>query len=361
MPSSDFEPSRFGQRASGMAIPISELLEAKTFACQFKINRFSGPVRLRPDAKAFADVTLARDGVVTIPLGSADQGATISLELLGIRLRGYITPGALELYLRQPTFFEGYLWTRQLSAMQWTWGNEGTVSIRPLLDERLHPAKELVSVKHPCVDMTMDPRAPQGEEVLPTLNSKKPIAQGEWVGHDRVPLSTAPGQKPVAFLNTAPRSPEDAPDRVSILESGGAFRRIAYRLESSIVVGWVPTSALRVNVDSEDGPDAIELAWSGELAQPERPYKENDPTRLPPANAEFSRDSVVCAWNAPLAVEFGTAMLTVGTVASAIPLVPLDTRDGWREVLLAHPALKLATSARLWVPEDHVYPCIIRQ
>ena len=65
--------------------------------------------------------------------------------------------------------------------------------------------------------------------------------------------------------------------------------------------------------------------------------------------------------NQPIAIEVGGDSRTVGTLASGIPLLPLVTRDGWREVQFSHPALTLSKSATAWVPDRLLYPCTPRQ
>jgi hypothetical protein len=360
LPSDDFEPSRFGKHASTAASPITQLVEPKTFACQFRLDHWSGPVGLTPDGQAFGEVTEARNVVVTIPVGSASQGAYMTFDVLGMQLSAYIAPGALELHPIRPTLFEGYLWAQPLAAVHWTYGEKGRLAIRPPIDERLHPSKELASVEHSCADVTLSLTVRQEGELPPTLSSKEPI-NTEWTGGARVPLSTTPGNAPVAFLVTSPRGDDSRTDRVSVLESRGAFRRIAYWLNSTLVVGWVPASALRPETESDNWSDELGLAWAGDLEQPEQPYTENDPTRPPAAHSQSAANSYVCAWNAPLAVELSATIRTIGTLASAIPLVPLTLRDGWREVRFSHPSLRVAASVKFWVPEDYLYPCVLRQ
>jgi hypothetical protein len=189
---------------------------------------------------------------------------------------------------------------------------------------------------------------------------RKSVLQTRWRGAARVPLSRAPGQPAVAFLDTRAECLAEAEDcekaeteEVVVLEQRGHSLRVAYALETVVVVGWVPETALQAPLERVNA-DALDLA--GDPNAPVEAFGTNDPTRRLPGD-----EKPRCAWNAPLAVESSGVMRVVGTVASAMPLLVRAARSGWREVVLQHPALSLTKGARLWVPERLLYPCELRQ
>jgi len=167
------------------------------------------------------------------------------------------------------------------------------------------------------------------------------------------------GQPPLAFLDTrATCVSEDTevdcevpePDEVLVLERRANSSRVAYQVETVWVVGWVPDDALRMPFERVDTAELM-LFGTPLWPEPVQPFGDGDPT-LARGDAK-----TLCAWNAPLAAEVSGVVRTVGTIASGIPLVAGAQGQGWREVVLEHPALSFAEGARLWVPERLLYPC----
>jgi hypothetical protein len=128
-----------------------------------------------------------------------------------------------------------------------------------------------------------------------------------------------------------------------------------------MLVGWVSAAALR--------PHAQRVKWENlglsltseqldiETAPFSPPHVATDPTEPLARNELPVGVKPVCAWNAPLIAKGQSDIRTIGTLASAIPLVPGATHDGLQEVILHHPDFATSANASFWIPERFVYRC----
>ncbi|MGC4067191.1 MAG: hypothetical protein QM784_21630 [Polyangiaceae bacterium] len=336
---------------------MTELSAPRTFACQFK-TQLSGALRLASDAEPFCEITEPQPAVVTIPLGSSEQGAYVSFELLGVKLEAVIAASDLALYTKRTQSFEGYLWTRRV---RWTQGVAGGLLIQPQLDEGLHPTDAFTPIERFCDALTLESIAESEDEDALPIQSGKTVLQTRLRQGNRVPISKTPGGGVVAFMDPAIQDDESEAGRVAILDARGRYRRVARQFEKSVVVGWIPWAVLQRNVESAEWFEDIDVRWMGAADEWRQPYDADDPTRVATAEEPSDTKSPVCAWNAPLAAENATILRRIGTLAGGIPLIPLSLRDGWREVRFVHPAFAVSSSTRFWVPDSYVYPCILRQ
>jgi len=362
-PLSDFEPARYRAFSDARPAPIEPALDGRaSVACHWLASGWwAGLLRITAQTRAFASAFGGRAAQVTIPEGDAAPGASVSVELPGLRLKAIAAATELALYLKAPRLFQGYLWSRAQTELSWTRASRGRVAYELRLPQRVAPASGTPHGEEACAKLSLDAASNDDELSLALRGGRQFVWQGRWRGAEHVPLSRAPGQPAVAFLDTRaeclseePGCNDAEPDEVIVFETRAHFVRIAYVLETAVVVGWVPESALQEPLERFDA-DALVLS-SPPWNEPLEPFGASDPTRLSNRDEKPS-----CAWNAPLAVEFSGAMRAVGTVASAIPLFLRSRRDGWREVELEHPALSLTKGARLWVPERSLYPCEARQ
>jgi hypothetical protein len=361
-PLSDFEPQRYRAFSEVPPAPIQPALDDRTsVACRWVASAWSVPLSITAQTGKFATVSDGRAVQVTIPEGDSAAGASVRFELVGLRLNLLVVAEGLELHLTTPKRFGGYIWSRAQTPLSWVRASHGRVAYELRLPSRVTPVGVPPRGEAACRELVLE--GPDDEQELSDAlrEGRTFVWQARWRGAERVPLSLAAGQPAVAFLDTraeclleAEECGDAQPDDVIVFERRGQFLRIAYLLETGVVVGWVPQSALQEPL-TRVGSDVFTLPtapWGG----PTDLFGANDPTR--PPNGD---EKPFCAWNAPLAVEISGATRTAGTVASAIPLLLRARRDGWREVELQHPALFITSGTRFWVPERLLYPCEARQ
>lgn len=332
--------------------------EAASIACRFAAKTWGGSLRIGPELAAFVSVAPAQSTTVIIPEGDALQGARVSLGVLGVQLEALVAAGELDLYVKKPRFLDGYLWVGATSVLHWTRARAGQLAYRAALPARVSPAGELPSGEQACAALSVEGAEEDGSLLRAALGGQRSIWSTHWQGDERVPVTRARGRPPVAFLDTRATCASDdgeteceepALDEVLVLEKRADAARIAYALETVVLVGWVPMRALQLPLEPHDTEELLLAPWAP--WGPEGRFGAGDPTSPNEAG------ETVCAWNAPLAVETSGVMRRVGTLASGISFRPGALRQGWREVTFQHPALAFADDARAWVPERLLYPC----
>jgi hypothetical protein len=365
----DWEPERYRafEVAAARLPPALEL--APDAACRLSASAWSGELRLAAALPAFARVLDAYHVSIVIPQGDAALGAGFEGEVLGVQLRANVAAAELELWSKRPLLFDGYYWALPGAGLTWRSAQRGHVTLQARVEPRVTPGGRRTPAKLRCNELSLEPVWQDDLDVGALLGAPRALFDAHWRGQERVPLSLRPGATPVAFLDTRPEServPESERDEsdagdaradletVSVLARTGTQVRIAYWLETAAVVGWV-------------GADALEPAWEpaspwpssfgGWPNGPVEPFGSDDPTRVRASGGGES----VCAWSSPFAVESAGTLRSVGTIASGIPLGLGDRRDGLREVELEHPALSFLGDARLWLPENALYPCVVRR
>lgn len=368
-PLADFEPERY-RAFDVVTSPLPPPVEpARDAACRFGSADWSGELHVAADLPAFVRVWNAYHVSVVIPAGDAAQGAGFEGEVLGVQLRARVPAAELELWSKRPRLFGGYYGVLPGRAvMIWESARRGLLALRPRVDPRVTPAQAMTPVKVRCEELSLEPTGDGELDMGVWLGAPRTFFDTRWRGQRRVPLSLRPGAAPAAFLDTRPESErtsenEDTesesgelqPESVSILASAGSQRRIAYWVQSAVVIGWVASDALEPAL--EPGSPWPTSSSFGDPNAPIEPFGSDDPTR---ARAPDERESS-CAWSSPLALETAGVWRSVGTLTSGIPLSVGARRDGLREVRLAHPALSFDADARLWVPESSLYPCVVRR
>jgi hypothetical protein len=326
-------------------------------ACRYEASTWSGPLRLSSQLEAFATVAAAHSVTIAIPEGDASQGAGVSLEVLGVRMNAVVAADDLEIFLKKPRLFQGYVWAGPGAVLHWTRAGTKRVAYQVVLPASVSPAAGPPTGEDVCRELSAES---EGDDELisrAVLAGRRSALRTRWRGDERVPLTRAPGQPPLAFLDTRATCVSDdaeldcevpEPDEVLVLERRAASVRVAYQVDTVWVVGWVPDETVQKPLERFDTDDL--MLW-GVPNEPVDLFGANDPTlALDDAKA-------LCAWNAPLAAETSGVMRTVGTLASGIPVLPGVKHQGWREIVLAHPALSFAPGARSWVPEYLLYPC----
>jgi hypothetical protein len=360
-PLSDFDPEGYRASESTQPEPLEPAFETTgPSACAWVASVWDGPVHVAPETEAFASVYRGRAAAVALPEGDASQGARVTVEVLGVHLSVLVAARDLGIHLKKTKLFDGYVWAGPGAPLRWTRASAGRIAYELLLPARVTAVRGPPQGEQRCSELSFDNDGDDAALSRALLGDGGSVLKTHWRGSERVPLARGPERPPLAFLDTRAECDGDtqaecdarAPEQVIVLERRAQSVRIAYVLETVVVVGWVPASALQGPLERVDS-DALELfsvAWD----EPVDPFGTNDPT-LGPRDAES-----LCAWNAPLAVEIAGTTRTVGTLASAIPLRPRARRRGWREVVLEHPALSFTQGARSWVPERLLYPCPIR-
>lgn len=351
----DFDPQPYRALEGERPAPVGAVFEAAAPAvCRFAAASWNGPVRVSPELEAFVTLASTHTMTVAIPEGDASQGARARLEVLGVRLNALVAARDLEIYLKKPQLLGGYVWAGSGTALRWTGASAERLAYQVVLPARVSPAAAPPSGEQACNGLSVESADDDGALSRAIFAGRKWVLRAHWRGDDRVPLSRAPGQPRLAFLDTRAACADDdcevsEPVEVLVLERRADWVRVAYALEALTVVGWVPGESVQTQFERLD---TDELMLSGALwAEPVEPFGADDPT-LARGDAK-----TLCAWNAPLAAEISGVMRAVGTLASGIPLLAGARRQGWRAVVLEHPALSFTEGARLWVPQNLLYPC----
>ena len=326
-------------------------------ACRFSAAAWSGPLRLSAELGAFVTVDPGGAATIVIPEGDSRRGARVSVQVLGVQLNGLVAADDLEIYLKSPQFLDGYVWVGAGAALRWTRASAGRLAYQTDLPQRVSPAVALPSGERACQALSVESEGDDAALWRAPLAGRTSVRRARFRGDERVPLSRAPGQSPIAFLDTRALCPSDdpecgdlQPEEVLVLERRAASARIAYLLETVVVVGWVPAGAVREPFEPF-ATDELLLGPGAPWGLPVELFGASDPM------AKHDDTQAVCAWNAPLAAETSGVVRTVGSLASGIPLLPGARRQGWREVSFEHRALAFAAGARSWVPEHLLYPC----
>lgn len=353
-----FDPRAYRSFQSERPAPLEPVFEPSSPAvCRWTASFWSGPLRVAADLEPFATVESAYAVTVAIPEGDAPQGARLSAEVLGVRFNAFVAASDLELHLKRGRLLAGFVWAGPGSVLRWTRAGGGRVAYQLVVPPQVSPTAGPPTGEQACQELSVE----SGDEGLPRalFGDRRSVLQRRWRGDARIPLARAPGQPPLAFLDTRPTCTSDEPevecevpepDEVFVLEKRADWLRIVYVLETITVEGWVPEAAVQKPFERVETAD---LLLAGTPWGPVELFGANDPTL---ALADDS--AALCAWNAPLAVETSGVARNIGSIASGIPLLPGVQRQGWREVTLAHhPALTFAAAARAWVPERLLYPC----
>lgn len=352
-PLSDFEPTGYRSVAPDAARVEVVTSDSRAAACRFETTMWSGAVHITSGSEAFGTVDGARNARVLLPEMESQRGVPIELELSGLNFSAIVLASELELYSSRPQLFDGLIWALPGAALQPQRARAGHVEVELRLPKGLDTVRPLRARKLTCEELRI---APGDDAALPRelLGARRVVQLARFRGDARVALSSTLSGKPRAFLDTRPRGPDDEPDEVIVLEQRRDRVRIAHSRDGLVIFGWVDASALQAGL--EESPIELMQSSAPAWADPIEPFGGNDPTRV-----EVADQPRTCAWNAPLAIEVAGELRTVGTFASGIPLLPLVTRDGWREVQFSHPGFALSESATAWVPERLLYPCTPRQ
>jgi hypothetical protein len=361
MPLDDFDPAAYraldaapDESFAAVDTPVDTAPEP--VACRFVTSDFSGPLHLTADSDAFAVVDAGAEATVSIPKGDAAQGAHVSLKLAGLALQARVLAPELELYLRRPQLFQGYLWAMAGARVEYLRAAAKRITYAPPRDRRLQVTGTL-SAELPCEAFTLDATDVEEFDAERVVGGRHSVLETQWLGSAAVPLSISPRGPVVALLDT--RTGEDAsePDAVAVLETRGNMSRVAYWLDAVVVVGWVPSSALASTREpSEWGALNLITPWG-----PTEPLGASDPTRALAAPELGPEAKPRCVWNAALSAEIGGIRRQIGTLASAIPILVHERRQGFRAIKLLHPALSASEGTTLWVSERSIYPCELRQ
>ncbi|HET9931037.1 MAG TPA: hypothetical protein VFQ35_10130 [Polyangiaceae bacterium] len=351
-PLSDFEPTRYRSGAP-VASPIEPAVSTATaVACRFEVPMWSGPLQITRANEPFATVADAHDVRIAVFETDVERGASVELDVLGVTLEALVPLSELELYTTRARLFDGFVWALPGASLRLERASAGRVAAKLRLPAAIEPASPSSPRELACAELGAAPANDSGQLPRELFGSRRVVQSAPFRGDRRVPLSSKPSGEPIAFLDTRPSDPESLPDEAIVLERRRDQVRIAYLMDALIVFGWVPAHALQAELVETP----IELVQGlAPWGRPVEPFGGDDPTRV-----ELPGEPRTCAWNAPLAIEVAGAVRTVGTLASAIPLLPLATRDGWREVEFSHPALSFSKRARAWVPERRLYPCTPR-
>lgn len=355
-----FNPRAYGPFESEPPAPLAPVFDPTSpTACRWTASSWSGPLRVGAELEPFATVESAHAVTVAIPEGDASQGGRLSAEVLGVRFNALVAASDLEIHLRKPRLLAGFVWAGPESVLRWTRAGAARLAYEVVLPTRISPAAGPPTGEQACQELAVE--SDDDDALLRAVFAgRRWVLQTRWRGDVRVPLALAPGRSPLAFLDTHATCTSDEPeedecdtpepDEVLVLEKQADWLRIAYVLETITVVGWVPGQAVQKPFERVE-TDALlpGVPW----AVPVELFGANDPTLAPADDS-----TALCAWNAPLAVETAGVVRSVGNIASGIPLLPGVSRQGWREVTVAHhPALTFAAVARAWVPERFLYSC----
>jgi hypothetical protein len=356
--------SRGNQPASGVQAPahiavvnsppnleIAILAPPQHVACQFD-GEWSGPLRVLPeDPEPFAQLNRADEARITLPQGSASQGAFGSFALRGVTMSGTVMSPELPLALKRSTLLNGFIWTTDAPALRWTSASQGRVRFEVALDARVR-VRSTPRGEATCAELGLETRSDVDYSLLRTWLGKRAVNRVEWRPAAAVPLSLEPGAAPVAEIDTRPEEPEAEPASAYLIRSHGDFLQIIAPSGGVLLVGWVPAYALQSPVEAVE---PAELMTDGDDPnEPIEPLGSDDPTHALGAREQPS----FCAWNAPLAVEAGGRVWRIGRIASAIPLDLGERRGALREVSFEHPALSYDREhVRFLVPEPSLYAC----
>jgi len=327
-------------------------------ACRWAAASWGGPLRLRPELEPFAKVDSASAVSVVITEGDASQGARISLEVLGVRLNGLVAASDLEIHPKAPQLVAGFAWIGPASVLRWTGAVAGRLTYEVVLPARISPATGPLSGEQACEELSVADGGGDDAVARAMFVGRRSVLRARWSGNERVPLSRAPGQPPLAQLDTRATCASDEaegeceapePDEVWVFDERAGWVRVAFALETVAVVGWVPKWAVQQPFD-RIATDELALSFAP-WGEPAERFGANDPTLA------LREQKVLCAWNAPLAAETSGLVREVGRIASGIPLLAGAQRQGWQRVALEHPALTFEAGAEVWVPARLLYPC----
>ncbi|MDI1451548.1 hypothetical protein [Polyangium sp. 6x1] len=283
-------------------------LELPEGVCRIVAKGFRGEgltLRLTPGGRAFATVGMKRVGGLFGILGTAGEGRSADVVLLdgpskgfGIRvenpllvLRGYADAADLELHPARASVTAGFLVSARLRVVS---ASSAGVEVAPVLDKEVEMVGSLPAQRLACADLSLDSAAPDVDAALPASTQKD--AYMLLRGGDPIDLAVEPAGPAVARLR-----PPSSPPAVRVLDTKGKSTRIAWRLDSGTVFGWVASSALE--------------------KLPERRRHQGAEGRLLEAPREEKPvESLVCGQDVPLVVEVAGERVTVGQVRAGVAL-----------------------------------------
>jgi hypothetical protein len=332
-------------------LEVATLAPPQHVACQFD-GEWSGPLRVLPeDPEPFAQLNRAGEARITLPQGSASQGAFGSFALRGVTITGTVISPELPLALERSTLLNGFIWTTDAPALRWTSATQGRVRFEVALDAKVR-VRSAPGGEASCAELGLETPGDVDYSRLRTWLGKRILKLVEWRPAAGVPLSLEPGAAPVAEIDTRPEEPEAKPSSAYVVRSHGDFRQIIAPSGGVLLVGWVPVYALQ---SAGEAVESAQLTTGGDDPnEPIDPLGSDDPTHALGAREQPS----FCAWNAPLALEAGGRVWQIGRMASAIPLELGERRGALREVSFQHPALSYDREhVHFLVPEPSLYAC----
>lgn len=351
--SSEYDPATFRTRGGPLPeLPASVDLP-HVLGCQFQAQEWSGPIRLAAGGPIVANVDKGIDAHVTVPKGDASRGAVIEFELRGLKLKAVVSTPDLKLFAKRAVVFEGHVIPYGFTplALGEFYAGKGRVFAPPVAHVRTRAEPHGATLD--CNDLSLEE---QFFEPNPGVAERAPSAH--WLGKGDVPLRAEPDGPAIATMDTRPEKSSDGdeapdPDEVAILGSRGAFRRILWAADTGAVVGWVHAKFLG-HSEPFGMIGLLNTGAAGDPREHQQYFGSDDPTQ-----ARDGGTPQTCAWNAPLIATAGGIILTIGTIASGIPLSLGQERNGLRSIRLVHPALSLPETTTLWVPETLLYPCVV--
>jgi len=247
-PAADATPSHSppaGSSSSGfVTAPDRELARVKPAseaACVLSAQEWSpdgeeSVLRLRKGGPPFARA--AKGSVqLEIPLGRDTDSVFVRLERNGWEIAGHLGTDAFSLRPARAMVFEGFLVPLPLADLRWDEARAGELLVTLSPSRGVKTTATVLRATHPCADVTIDDRSSfDANSVLP------PGARRDGVLRARagIPLSVEAGGAPVAWLD-----PPNGDVQVQVMESRGAFVRIAWTHFEEIVFGWVPVGDVR--------------------------------------------------------------------------------------------------------------------
>ncbi|HEU4403962.1 MAG TPA: hypothetical protein VFS43_01515 [Polyangiaceae bacterium] len=230
-------------------------------------------LRFRAGGPSYAEA-LGQCGNVeaSLPVGGAERGATLDLQVDGVRLRGVVDAGEVKLYPARPIVVGGVFVPSGSLPLRWKATAPGSITWALGEVPALRLAEGAQTVTSRCGELGAEPAYFEPSDA-PGFKGVRALRDATLRRGIKVPVAETPGGPPRATIELG----ADDPDDVSVVGVRGGQARVLWWSgggdegeRRGLVLGWVPGASLKPSVGNwgivggmPGGIAGVSLHWTG--------------------------------------------------------------------------------------------------
>ena len=296
-------------------------------------------LRVREGGKPFARPTRAQ-ARIEIPLGKDNDSVFARLSQRGWEVSGYLGTDQFSLRPARAMVWDGFLIPLPSATLGWEEGRPGELLVTHAPSQGIKVSAALLRATQPCADLTI---ADRGSFDADSLVPKAAVPRDAMLkARPGIPLSLTPGGAAVAWLD-----PPNGDQPVKLLESRGAFARIAWTHFEEIVFGWVPVGDVRTRGGRSNATYGILGAMGGGTGE----------TPLESGAAHYR-----CQSDVPLVADINGDAVVVGKILREKRIDARDRMSGFVRIVVPSSApVEPIDGVSFGVPESELAACSVER